>query len=225
MDGKEIFKTTPTTERAISSQNARLVNQVLTQVVQRGTGRAAAVPGWHVAGKTGSTDNNTNAWFIGYTPTLVTAVWMGAPEADVSMRNVNGVTVFGGTYPAQIVGSFYKKALEGQPVVDFPPPEQGNRGESRFLGLPGEQSIELRAEAPVRGDSRTAPADPGYAGDVINGNGGGGGGVDNVPVPVVPNPPAVGGGRNSPAPTLPPDVQALIDRARNRNRPGTNGSV
>ena len=212
-DGKEIFKTALTTERAISSQNARLVNQVLTQVVQRGTGRAASVPGWRVAGKTGSTDNNTNAWFVGYTPTLVTAVWMGAPEADISMRNVNGVTVFGGTYPAQIVGSFYRKALAGQTVVDFPAPERGNRGESRFLGLPGEKPIEVKTEESVPGDG-PAPTTPPASG---NNN------PVNNPTPVVPDPPAVGGGGNGPSNTLPPEIQALIDRARNRNRPSTNG--
>jgi 1A family penicillin-binding protein len=217
-DGKEIFKTEPTGNRAISSQNARLVNQVLTQVVQRGTGRAAYVPGWHVAGKTGSTDNNTNAWFIGYTPTLVTAVWMGAPEADISMRNVNGVTVFGGTYPAQIVGSFYRKALAGQTPVEFPAPE-GGRGGSRFLGLPGEKPIDESASSTSPGD--TAPATP-PAGNSDPGPGRGSNG--NIPTPVQPTPPAVGGGGGGDRPQLPPEIQALVDRARNRNRPATNGS-
>ncbi|MEA2703285.1 MAG: hypothetical protein QOD63_1230 [Actinomycetota bacterium] len=214
-DGKEIFKNTPTSERAISSQNARLVNQVLTQVVARGTGRSANVPGWHVAGKTGSTDNNTNAWFIGYTPTLVTAVWMGAPEADISMRNVNGVTVFGGTYPAQIVGSFYRKALAGQPVVDFPAPERGSRGESRFLGLPGEKPIsETKEEAAPAAKTPAAEAPPAAG----NGNT-----APSNPTPAAPDPPAAGGGGNGPTANLPPEVQELIDRARNRDRPATNG--
>ncbi len=211
-DGKEIFKSTPTNERAISSQNARLVNQVLTQVVSRGTGRAAGVPGWQVAGKTGSTDNNTNAWFIGYTPTLVTAVWMGAPEADVSMRNVNGVTVFGGTYPAQIVGSFYRKALAGEPVVDFPAPDKGSRGESRFLGLPGEKPIsEIKAETPPTDKPPDAQSPPTSAG---------GNNAPETPAPAPPEPPATGGGRNGPSPSLPPEIQELIDQARNRSRPG-----
>ncbi len=214
MDGKEIFKADPTGERAISSQNARLVNQVLTQVVARGTGRAASVPGWQVAGKTGSTDNNTNAWFVGYTPTLVTAVWMGAPEADISMRNVNGVTVFGGTYPAQIVGSFYRKAFAGLPGVPFAAPEKGSRGESRFLGLPGEKPIELAKEG---GRGEPAPAEPSTPSPTAP--------PRNDPAPAAPSPPSVGGGGgDGPSATLPPEIQELIDRARNRSRPGTNGS-
>ncbi|HVF14416.1 MAG TPA: PBP1A family penicillin-binding protein, partial [Acidimicrobiales bacterium] len=143
-DGKAIFNNQVNGERAISEEHARQVNQVLTQVVQRGTGTAARVSGWDVAGKTGSTDNNTNAWFVGYTRTLATAVWMGAPEGDVSMRNVNGVTVYGGTYPAQIWGSFTRKALGDSEPVDFTPPERAGGG-GRFLALTGE-----RAPAPDR---------------------------------------------------------------------------
>src|SRR5206468_12453545 len=79
--GRVVLKNESKSERAISVQNARTVTQVLTQVVARGTGTAAAIPGWFngVAGKTGSTDNNLNAWFVGFTPELSTAVWMGSP--------------------------------------------------------------------------------------------------------------------------------------------------
>jgi len=150
-DGKVIFRNQPKGERAISEQNARQVNQVLAQVVERGTGTAARVSGWDVAGKTGSTDNNTNAWFVGYTRTLATAVWMGAPEGDISMRNVNGVTVYGGTYPAQIWGSFTRKALAGAEPLDFAPPDRSEMRGGKFLALLGER-------APVREDFDDVPA-------------------------------------------------------------------
>ncbi|MGH9279150.1 MAG: transglycosylase domain-containing protein, partial [Acidimicrobiales bacterium] len=91
--GKTVVKAEPKPERAISVQHARTVTQTLTQVVQRGTGTAAAIPGWFngVAGKTGSTDNNLNAWFVGYTPELSTAVWMGSPgTVQREMSNVGG---------------------------------------------------------------------------------------------------------------------------------------
>ncbi|MFN2608824.1 MAG: transglycosylase domain-containing protein [Acidimicrobiales bacterium] len=121
--GKVIFKTTPKGDRVVTTQNARTETKVLTQVVQRGTGTAAAVSDWTVAGKTGTTDNYTNAWFVGYTPTLATAVWMGSPQADVPMRSVGGITVYGGTYPARIWHEYMTAALSTMTPVDFPAPD------------------------------------------------------------------------------------------------------
>jgi penicillin-binding protein 1A len=134
--GKVVFKTEPKGERVVTAQNARTETSVLTQVVQRGTGTAAGVPGWTVAGKTGTTDEHTNAWFVGYTPTLATAVWMGNPDADVPMRNVGGITVYGGTYPARIWKQYMVGALAGTPPVGFPPPDPPPPGQYR--SLPGE---------------------------------------------------------------------------------------
>ncbi|MGI9022812.1 MAG: transglycosylase domain-containing protein [Acidimicrobiales bacterium] len=137
-EGKVILEADPAGTRALSAQDARTVNQTLTQVVQRGTGRAAAIPGWTAAGKTGSSDENKNAWFVGYTPTLSTAVWMGSPAADVPMRNVGGITVFGGTFPARIWQQFMAAALGPGPGVDFPEPEPSGFG-SQYLNVPGSQ--------------------------------------------------------------------------------------
>ena len=148
-DGNVIFRNQPKGERAISPQVARQVNEVLAQVVQRGTGTAARVSGWDVGGKTGSTDNNTNAWFVGYTRTIATAVWMGAPDENISMRNVNGVTVYGGTYPAQIWGSFTRKALAGTEPVDFTSPDRSGQRTPKFLALLGER---IPDERTVRSD-------------------------------------------------------------------------
>lgn len=140
-NGEVIFAGARKPERAISVQDARTVNQVLTQVVQQGTGTAARVPRWQVAGKTGSTDNNADAWFVGYTPTLATAVWMGNPQELVSMYNVGGVArVYGGTFPAQIFGAYTRAALAGQEPVAFAPPDRvRNQRAPRFLEMPGER--------------------------------------------------------------------------------------
>jgi penicillin-binding protein 1A len=119
--GKALIKADTTGQQVVDPHIARLVTSILGQVIQRGTGRAAGFPGWPMAGKTGTTDLHTNAWFVGYTPTLVTAVWMGAPHADVPMYNVGGITVFGGTYPARIWHDYMSAALDGPPV-GFPPP-------------------------------------------------------------------------------------------------------
>ena len=93
-----------------------------------GQATAAAIPDRQVAGKTGSTDENADAWFIGFTPQLSTAVWMGAPRAGVSMYNVGAVPrVYGGTYPARIFGEYMRNVLAEQPDVPFPPPEPPTR--------------------------------------------------------------------------------------------------
>jgi penicillin-binding protein 1A len=123
-DGTVLWSHQDNATRAVSVQNARVVTQVLTQVVNRGTGTAAAIPGRVVAGKTGSTDENTDGWFVGFTPQLTTAVWMGAPEARVPMYNV-GIfpKVYGGTYPAMIFGRYMSQVLAGAPPVPFAPPD------------------------------------------------------------------------------------------------------
>ncbi len=214
-DGKQIFSNQRKGERAISEEHARQVNQVLTQVVQRGTGTAARVSGWDVGGNTGSTDNNTNAWFVGYTRTLATAVWMGAPEGDVSMRNVNGVTVFGGIYPAQIWGSFSRKALEGTEPIDFTPPDHFGGG--RFLALAGERAPRVERETGDDGDDSSSVAAPRSPGATPAAPAPAAG---SNPTPAAPTPTA-------PAPPTPaaPDIDALIaaarERALNPNRPGS----
>ncbi len=179
-DGEIIFRSTPKGERAISVQHARTVNQVLTQVVERGTGVAARVPGWEVAGKTGSTDNNVDAWFVGHTPTLATAVWMGHPEQQISMYDVGGVArVYGGTFPAEIFGAYNTAVLADQPPVDFPEPERApNPRAPKFLEMAGE-----RYSPPSRGFTR----DDDY---------GGGGGRSRSPAPPV---------DDDPLPFLPPE--------------------
>jgi penicillin-binding protein 1A len=127
-DGTVLFRHADNPQRAVSSQNARIVTQVLTQVVSSGTGTAAALPGRPVGGKTGSTDENADAWFVGFTPQLSTAVWMGAPEARVSMYNV-GIfpRVYGGTYPAMMFRAYMAPELDGQPPAGFPAPAPVNR--------------------------------------------------------------------------------------------------
>jgi membrane peptidoglycan carboxypeptidase len=91
--------------------------------VQYGTGTAAALPDRPAAGKTGTTEHFSDAWFNGYTPQLATSIWMGDPKARTSMTNVGGITVFGGTYPARIWHAYTLAALKGQKAIDFPAPD------------------------------------------------------------------------------------------------------
>jgi penicillin-binding protein 1A len=91
-----------------------LLTSMLQSVVQSGTGKRAQLDGgFAVAGKTGTTENHGDAWFVGYTPQLVTAVWVGYPnELRPMLTEFNGDPVAGGTYPALIWKRFMTLALK-----------------------------------------------------------------------------------------------------------------
>lgn len=111
---------TPTCHRAISTRVAREETQLLDGVVLYGTGTGAAVPGVDIAGKTGTTQNYGSAWFIGYTPNLVTASWMGDPRGPSHpLLNVDGVAqVYGGTLPAAMFAAAMNAELNAPPLPD-----------------------------------------------------------------------------------------------------------
>lgn len=102
--------------RAISEKCAFALVQAMKDVVTRGTARAARVKNHIVAGKTGTTSDFKDAWFIGYTPHLTTAVWVGNDSGQVMRR------VFGGTVPAPIWQDYMSKALGEKKGEDFPEP-------------------------------------------------------------------------------------------------------
>ena len=108
---------TPAARAVLTPAQAAVETYVLRQVVLRGTGTAAGgISGTDVAGKTGTTDNSANAWFIGYTPTLTTAVWMGYPNGFRPMVNYRGLkSVQGGTIPAELWHDFMAQAVAAQP--------------------------------------------------------------------------------------------------------------
>ncbi len=107
-DGKTtVFK--PTRTRVISDGVAAEVTKILRANVQGGTGVRANLPNVPVAGKTGTTNSFTDAWFVGYTPRYVTAVWVGYPDAQ---RTMPGMT--GGAQPASIWRQFMEVATKGE---------------------------------------------------------------------------------------------------------------
>lgn len=112
--------------RVLSPASSAIINSILQGVVTQGTGRQATLPGRPVAGKTGTTENYGDAWFIGYTPQLVTAIWVGYPNKLVPMTSqFHGRPVVGGTFPALIWKAFMEKALthipDGSRVEYFSP--------------------------------------------------------------------------------------------------------
>ena len=109
--------------RVLSDGVASVVTRILEDNVRYGTGTQAALDR-PVAGKTGTTDEHADAWFVGYTPGLSTAVWMGYTRGEVPMTNVHGISVSGGSFPAEIWRRFMDPALAGLPAREFPEPTQ-----------------------------------------------------------------------------------------------------
>jgi penicillin-binding protein 1A len=121
-DGRSAQPGTSSGTRVLDQKVAAAVTKVLAENVRAGTGTAAALPGRPVAGKTGTTDNWTDAWFAGYTPQLTTVSWVGYPTRERPMTDVHGIQVVGGSFPAEIWHTFMSSALRGQPVLRFPDP-------------------------------------------------------------------------------------------------------
>jgi membrane peptidoglycan carboxypeptidase len=110
--GRVLWEPRKVTGRALEEHEADVISHVLQQVVQRGTGTRARLR-TPVAGKTGTTQSYGDAWFVGYTPGMSTAVWMGFPEGqDHEMRNVHGIKVTGGSLPAQIWHAYMEVATQ-----------------------------------------------------------------------------------------------------------------
>ena len=140
-DGNVLFQRVPTGKRIVSSRTAGLVVDTLVANVEvPGTGGRARLDSGQVAGgKTGTAQDFTNAWFVGFTPQLTTAVWMGNPKANVPMRRVDfdgqgSINVTGGSYPAKMWNTVMAKALAARPLEEFPDaPSLDRSGKVIFL--------------------------------------------------------------------------------------------
>ena len=121
-DGKSEDLGKPVSKRVLTDGQAYAVTQILEANVLGGTGTAAQI-GCPAAGKTGTTDNFNDAWFVGYTPKLATSVWVGYPKAQISMEATRIGSVAGGTWPAMIWHDFMITA-KGDDCDDFPAPTE-----------------------------------------------------------------------------------------------------
>jgi penicillin-binding protein 1A len=131
-------------KRVMTDGQAMEVTKVLKMNMQSGTGVNADY-GCPAAGKTGTTDNFTDAWFVGYEPRLTTAVWVGYPNALVEMRSVHGISVAGATFPSQIWHDFMQVAHRGY-CEDFPQPTTPFQSSPFFgkyskQGAPGDSTV------------------------------------------------------------------------------------
>jgi penicillin-binding protein 1A len=115
--GNVIDENVPQMEQAISPETAYLITSMLQSVIDHGTGRKAKALGRPAAGKTGTTNDMDDAWFIGYTPQLLAGLWVGFDE-----KRTLGKGETGGHVAAPIWKRFMERALEGAPILDFPVP-------------------------------------------------------------------------------------------------------
>ncbi|KOV52180.1 penicillin-binding protein [Streptomyces sp. AS58] len=127
-----VFEHEGKTKQAFESKVADNVTDVLKTVVDKGTGTKAQLPGRDVAGKTGTTDGNKSAWFVGYTPQLSTAINMFRYPDDETIKNRTFLEMYGtgdqesihgASFPAEIWHDYMAEAMKGKKVEKFPTPE------------------------------------------------------------------------------------------------------
>ncbi|MGW7256066.1 transglycosylase domain-containing protein [Streptomyces sp. NPDC054834] len=132
-----------TCSRAMSEKTADTVNTLLRGVIDSGTGQQAGLSDRESAGKTGTTDERKNAWFVGYTPNLSGAVWVGSAKQNVKMVNITigghyNDLVYGGQVPGPIWRDAMAGALVGKEAPDFNlvdiPDDNKDKGDGKGKG-------------------------------------------------------------------------------------------
>jgi len=120
--GRIVWSADPKPKQVVAPQVAAEAADILQDVVSSGTGVAATI-GRPQIGKTGTDEDHANAWFVGAVPQLATAIWVGYHEGEFPMEPPKTrITVFGGTWPAQIWRLTMLRATTGMPVMGFPTP-------------------------------------------------------------------------------------------------------
>ena len=136
--GKIDPRIVPKGRRVVDQNVADLVTYTLEDVVDFGTGASAQLTSWPAAGKTGTAQDNVDAWFCGYTVQIAACVWVGFPKGQIPLENIEGVSqVFGGTIPAAIWNDFMETAMQGKKAIAFPEPSFD------------QQTVTPSAEAPI----------------------------------------------------------------------------
>jgi penicillin-binding protein 1A len=144
-DGKLVYKRPASggLGRVIDPGVVAQMNDMMHNTFAIGTAQKAQVPGWPMAGKTGTTDDYKDAWFVGFTGNLVAGVWLGNDDGALTKR------VTGGNLPTEVWHNFMKAALKDQQPVALP-------GSERFRTAPSDTPV-----ANVGGDPRYASAGEG----------------------------------------------------------------
>jgi len=124
-----------------------MMNSMMRETLISGTARKAEIPGWTAAGKTGTSQDYRDAWFIGYTANLVTGVWLGNDDNTPTRKAT------GGGLPVEVWSRFMKAAHQGVPVASIPN-SQGNWGPANLVQISSQITT---PSAPVA-QTQSAPA-------------------------------------------------------------------
>ncbi|MFB6628513.1 transglycosylase domain-containing protein [Streptomyces sp. NPDC056362] len=168
--GVVIHKHEAKPKEAFSPAIASNVTDVLRSVVDdpRGTGTKARIPGRAVAGKTGTTDDNMSAWFVGYTAQLATAIDMYRFDDDESKTGRTFLpmygtgdqpTIHGSSFPSRIWREYMTDAVAGMPLVDFPKPEK-LEGARPVFGGGAKSPTPTPTATPTPTETTTPPTTP-----------------------------------------------------------------
>jgi penicillin-binding protein 1A len=114
-DGKQLYQRKGASfGRIVEPEHVAMMNAMLQETLTTGTARRAELPGWQAAGKTGTSQDYRDAWFIGYTSTLVTGVWLGNDDNSPTRKNS------GSNLPVAVWSSFMREALKGTQPASLP---------------------------------------------------------------------------------------------------------
>jgi membrane peptidoglycan carboxypeptidase len=212
-----VFKHRTQTKQAFDAKVADNVTDVLKTVVEKGTGTSAKLPGRDVAGKTGTTDGNRSAWFVGYTPQLSTAISMFRLDDNENSKSRTFLEMYGtggqekihgASFPAEIWHDYMAEALKNEPVERFHTPEPiGEVVNAQPSPTPTPSATPSETESPTPSptpsETVTSPTPSptpsqtcGFFGCNGNGNGNGNGGTTDggtTPTPTGTSTETVGG--------------------------------
>src|SRR6202044_2987651 len=136
----------------IEPQYVAMMNQMMQETLLTGTARKAELPGWQAAGKTGTSQDFRDAWFIGYTSNLVTGVWLGNDDNSPTKKAT------GGGLPVEIWTRFMKAAHQGVTPTPLPASQPGGMLTTIAQAVsPGAVPPSAPVSSPVPGAVRPAP--------------------------------------------------------------------
>ncbi|MBR1199252.1 PBP1A family penicillin-binding protein [Bradyrhizobium sp. AUGA SZCCT0240] len=149
-EGKVLYKRQPDQlSQVIEPRHVAMMNTMMQETLLSGTARKAELPGWMAAGKTGTSQDFRDAWFIGYTANLVTGVWLGNDDNSPTKKAT------GGGLPVEVWTRFMRSAHQGVPVANLPKSQAGGGGllsnlfPASQVSAPPQPSYQPSAQAPV----------------------------------------------------------------------------
>jgi penicillin-binding protein 1A len=158
-DGKILYQASPSGPgQVMTPESVGMMNDMMSNAIQIGTGKAARLDGWPIAGKTGTSQKSRDALFVGYTSHMVTGVWLGNDDDSPTK-------LFGGTLPVSIWSDFMAKAHQGLPITPLP----GNYTQANDPNLQPMQGDPQNAPPPEQQQPARPPKQHKSIGDLITG--------------------------------------------------------